>query len=131
MRYLQLRELERVAAQHGFRLCPTCATLYEPCVVVHLLGEEGVAHIIPLVCGWFSPPYSVWWGYFEGMLCNRKKHIHHERVFWKSAELGDRKFWMFLLQRFPGLNYQPWTKPVLDRLGVDLEAEIAMWQLSQ
>jgi hypothetical protein len=51
-------------------------------------------------------------------------------VFWKSPELGDRKFEKFLLKRYPGLSNQPWTKSVMERLGIDLEAEIAMWILA-
>jgi hypothetical protein len=41
------------------------------------------------------------------------------------------EFVKWMLQRYPELVGQPWTKPVLDRLGIDLEAEIAMWQLSR
>jgi hypothetical protein len=40
-------------------------------------------------------------------------------------------FEKWLLQCHPELVGQPWTKPVLEQLGIDLEAEIAMWQLSQ
>jgi hypothetical protein len=128
--YLQLRELEQVAARRGFRLCPACSTLYEPCVVVSLQGDQGVAHIIPIVCEWFTYPYSVWWKYWE-RLCDKKRYPRHEDIFWQCDMLGDREFWIFLLKHYPGLSGQPWTKSVLDRLGIDLEAEIAMWQLSQ
>jgi hypothetical protein len=41
------------------------------------------------------------------------------------------EFVNYLLQRYPCLQGRLLTRRTLDRLGIDLEAEIAMWQLSR
>jgi len=132
MLYL-LHELEQVAAQHGYLLCPTCSTLYEPCAVVTLQWtDRGVAHILPLVCVFVESWRSVWQGYLQGRLCDGTKHMPVCGVFCrKCATLDDREFLTWLLRRYPGLSRKPLMESVLRLLGIDLEAEIAMWRLSQ
>ncbi len=144
MLYLRLDELEWKAADLGFRLCTECKTFYQPCVAVMLCWDERwdewrykwrVAHIAPYACVWDesgserAADYGVRfcdWG--SGKLV---KLAGQSVFFARLPLLPGYGFEKWLLQCHPELVGQPWTKTVLDQLGIDLEAEIAMWQLSQ
>jgi hypothetical protein len=132
MRYLQLRELEQVAARRGFRLCPACSTLYEPCAAATLQWTaHGVAHILPVVYIWDGSWCCVRRWYLRGRFCDGVEPMPlHGRFCTWYATLDNGEFLSWLLQRYPGLSRKPLTEPVLNQLGIDLESEIAMWQLA-
>jgi hypothetical protein len=47
------------------------------------------------------------------------------------SALGDMDFMALLLQKYLELLRQPLVESVLNKLGIDLEAEIALWKLSE
>ena len=49
----------------------------------------------------------------------------------KHGLFGDMDFMALLLLKYPELRDRPLFERVLNQLGIDLEAEIAMWQLSE
>jgi hypothetical protein len=145
MLYLQLPEIERAAAGLGCRLCAKCKTFYRPCAAVMLCWDEWdrvrykwrVLHIAPKAYV-FEESGKVWDPGYGVRFCDWESgklvKLERQSVFFTRHPLlqeARAEFVKWMLQRYPELVGQPWTKPVLDRLGIDLEAEIAMWQLSR
>jgi hypothetical protein len=145
MLYLPIGEIEWKAADLGFRLCAKCKTFYQPCAAVQLCWDEWdrvrykwrVLHIAPKAYV-FVESGKVWDSRYGVRFCDwesgKLTKLERCSVFFARHPLlvearGEFEKWM--LQRYPELVGQPWTKPVFDCLGIDLEAEIAMWLLSQ
>jgi hypothetical protein len=146
MLYLRLHEIERAAAELRCHLCPECKLLYQPCVAVKLSWDEEcdrwwdrrlIVHIVPKAYVLDDggrvrdPEYGVRFCDWES---GKLAKLEGCSVFFARHPLLQEargEFEKWLLQCHPELVGQPWTKPVLDWLGIDLEAEIAMWQLSQ
>jgi hypothetical protein len=144
MLYLQIHEIEKAAAGLGLRLCPKCRASYQPCVAVKLCWDgqwDGrrnkwrVAHIAPKAYVvdesgvLLDPKYGVRFCDWES---GRLVRVAGQSVFvsWLLVRL-DEEFVKWLLRCHPELIAKPWTESVLNQLGIDLEAEIAMWLLSQ
>jgi len=145
MLWLRLYEIGRKAAEFGFRLCPLCKAFYQPCAAVKLCWDRWdrvrykgrrVLHIAPKAYVWgesgkvWDPRYGVRFCDWESGKLTKLEgcSVFFARHLLLQEARGEFEKWM--LQRYPELVGQPWTKPVLDRMGIDLEAEIAMWQLS-
>ena len=126
MQYLQIHELEQMAAQP---LCAGCAARYEPCAAVWLQTAGGVVHVLPVGYGFkgFAWTLLMSFRFCDGVLVPTLGAEFCARY----SVLGDMDFMAFLLQKYPELLRQPLVERVLSQLGVDLEAEIVMWQLSQ
>jgi len=140
MQYLQIHELERIASQP---LCAECAARYEPCAAVWLQPAGGVVHILPV---WYGYDGTAWrWlmsqRFCDGMPGSLIEIIRSSKMVWavgihqvcfqaKHGLFGNMDFMALLLEKYPELRDQPMVERVLNQLGIDLEAEIAMWVLA-
>jgi hypothetical protein len=147
-------DLEKLDVQ----LCPRCLVRYtEPCAVVVVEeGASGVWHIVLiryLQLKFYGP--VVYTTMYEAVRrCGGRKWrgglipargisggiglcrpLVHVRSSWrKFAVMGhpalvDEEFVVYLLRRYPSLHGELLTERTLRRVGCDLDAEIAMWQI--
>jgi hypothetical protein len=120
--------------RHGFELCEQCVARYVPCMVLVLQYDKGrIAHIMPVAHKW-----DAWRGQrcarrsYVGRLCDRLCPAAWEGKFVAvHAALDRRDFVEALLGSYPELEGKPLTEELLERVGCDLDAELAMWELSR
>jgi len=126
------------------RLCPECKERYEPCAAVWLQSAGGVVHILPV---WYGYDGVAWRWLMSQRFCDEvpdnliavvrsSKMIGAVDIYQvcfqaKHGLFGDMDFMALLLLKYPELRDRPLFERVLNQLGIDLEAEIAMWQLSE
>ncbi len=136
------------------RLCPQCLERYtQPCAAVVVEEDaDGIGHIVLLrydtVLRWTVAYEAMrccsgqrWMGYItpahSSPLCTGfSLPLVHAPTEWRGVimpahpALLDGEFVNYLLRRYPALCGKLLTERALRRVGCDLEAEIAMWQLA-
>jgi hypothetical protein len=130
IKFISLEELQKVAHERGFLLCPKCAQKYEPAAAVSLeWTEQGIAHIIPVM---YDPQanYDALGRkfvdhYYDGQKRNGWGGVY--RVAHNTLYNGN--FVRQLVQHYPALQNGPITERALHEAGCNLEDEIALWQL--
>jgi hypothetical protein len=146
----ELRQLMR----RNVRLCPRCLERYtKPCAAV-LVEEDadGVGHIVLLRYGALlqrTVAYEAvrccsgqkWIGHIipahsSPLLTGFCLPLVHSPTEWRGVvvpmhrTLLDGEFVSYLLRRYPALRGELLTESALRKVGCDLEAEVALWQLS-
>jgi hypothetical protein len=131
---ITVEAMRALMRRHGFELCEKCVARYVPCVVLVLqYARDRMAHIMPVVHEWDAWRGERWARRsYVGRLCDGLCPAAWEGKFVAvHAALDRRDFVEALLEHYPELAGKPLTEELLEQVGCDLEAELAMWSLSK
>jgi len=128
--FVMLETLEGMAAKYDLPLCSECLARYEPAVAVALEEDAGVLHVWSAVCR-IMPEGRVLLDRYVGRCCGTEGTWKRWRCM--TVPNGDVvvNYLPHLAKLYPEIVGRPLTVRLLQELGCDIEAELAMWSLSK
>jgi hypothetical protein len=117
-----------MAARYNLPLCPKCLARYEPAVAVELEEADGVLHVWIAVYK-ITPDGRVLLDR-DGRCCGRKGTRGKWRCMTVPTSDALVNYLPQLAKRYPEIVGRPLTERLLQELGCDIEAELAMWVLA-
>jgi hypothetical protein len=127
--FVPLERLEGMAARYNLPLCSECRARYEPAVAVALEEDAGVLHVWSAVCR-ITPEGRVLLDRYVGRCCGTEGTWKRWRCM--TVPNGDVvvNFLPHIARLYP-IAGRPLTAQLLQELGCDIEAELAMWVLAR
>ena len=127
--FVSVEKLAGIAAKYNLPLCSECVARYEPAVAVSLEEADGVLHVWSAVCR-ITPEGRVLLDRYVGRCCGTEGTWKRWRCMTVPNWDVVGNYLPHLAKLYPEIVERPLTAGLLQELGCDVEAELAIWTLA-